>query len=103
MNETYADTIEKLQQQGIETLKQAQAAQSAAINSFRELYTNATNKLPGAETLRYIPTIVAQVSELNAAFAVKLIEQQNEYVSQLVNVLKSAKAETQAADTAEKA
>ena len=92
MNESYADTIEKLQQQGVEALKQAQAAQSAAISSFRELFTNATSKLPGGQALSNIPAVVAQVSELNSAFAVKLIEQQNDYVNQLVNVLKSANA-----------
>ncbi len=93
MNQSYVDTIEKLQAQGLEALKQAQAAQSAAVDSFRELITNATKKLPGAEALRNIPTIVSQVSELNSAFAVKLIEQQNEYVNQLVKVLKSAQSE----------
>jgi hypothetical protein len=97
VNDSYADTIEKLQQQGIEALKQAQAAQSAAINSFRELFSNATSKLPGAQGLRNIPTVVAQVSELNSAFAVKLIEQQNDYVNQLVNVFKSASASAETA------
>ena len=91
MNDTYIDTVEKLQQQGLEALKQAQAAQIAAVNSFREIIGNATAKLPGAEGLRTIPTVIAQVNELNSAYAVKLIEQQNEYVTQLVNLLKSAK------------
>jgi len=100
VTDTYIDTIEKLQAQGIEALKQAQAAQTAAVSSFRELVTNATSKLPGAESLRNIPTVVAQVSELNSAFAVKLIEQQNEYVNQLVNVLKSVQTATPAAEGA---
>jgi hypothetical protein len=91
VNDTYIDTIEKLQQQGLEALKQAQAAQVAAVNSFRDIVTNATAKLPGAEGLKNIPTVITQVNELNSAFAVKLIEQQNEYVSQLVGLLKSAK------------
>ncbi len=47
---------------------------------------------------------MSQVSELNSAFAVKLIEQQNEYVNQLVSLLKGAQAETAAAEgAAEKA
>ena len=104
MNDSYVDTIEKLQAQGLEALKQAQAAQAAAVNSFRDLITNATGKLPGAEALKNIPTVVAQVSELNSAFAVKLIEQQNEYVNQLVGLLKGAQAETAAVEgAAEKA
>ncbi|MDP9104444.1 MAG: hypothetical protein M3N49_00690 [Candidatus Eremiobacteraeota bacterium] len=100
MNDTYVDTIEKLQAQGLEALKQAQVAQAAAVNSVRELVTNATSKLPGAQAFKNIPTIVSQVSELNSACAVKLIEQQNEYVTQLVGLLKGAQAETAAAEGA---
>jgi hypothetical protein len=92
VNNTYIDTVEKLQQQGIEALKQAQAAQTAAVNSFREIISNATAKLPGAEGLRNMPTVITQVTELNSTFAVKLIEQQNEYVNQLIGLLKSANA-----------
>ena len=102
VTDTYIDTIEKLQQQGIEALKQAQAAQTAAVSSFRELVTNATSKLPGAESLRNIPTVVAQVSELNSVFAVKLIEQQNAYVNELVKVLKSVQTTPAAEGVAEK-
>ena len=103
MNDTYTDTIEKLQQQGLEALKQAQAAQVSAVNSFRDIISNATSKLPGAEGLRNIPTVISQVNELNSAFAVKLIEQQNEYVSQLVNLLKSAKPAASGDDAAAQA
>ncbi|HEY0615150.1 MAG TPA: hypothetical protein VGC96_10935 [Candidatus Elarobacter sp.] len=102
MNDAYIETIEKLQQQGLEALKQAQAAQAQAVNSFREIVSNATSKLPGAESLRNIPTVISQVNELNSSFAVKLIEQQNEYVTQLVGLLKSAK-DTTPADGADKA
>jgi hypothetical protein len=90
VNDTVIDTIEKLQTQGLEALKQAQAAQIAAVNSFREIVGNATSSLPGAQGLRNIPAVISQVNELNSSFAVKLIEQQNEYVSQLVSLLKSA-------------
>ncbi len=93
MYQSYIETLEKVQQQSLEGLKQAQAAQITAVSSFRELIANAAGKLPVAEGLRNIPTIVGQVSELNSAFAVKLIEQQNDYVNQLVNVLKSAQTE----------
>jgi len=34
---TYLETIEKLQQQGLETLKQAQAVQIATLTSIREI------------------------------------------------------------------
>jgi hypothetical protein len=98
VNDTYIDTIEKLQAQGLEALKQAQAAQISAVSSVRELVTNATSKLPGADSLKNIPAVISQVSELNSAFAVKLIEQQNDYVKQLLAVLKSAQPATPAAE-----
>jgi len=89
MNTTITDTLEKLQAQGLETLKQAQAAQIAAVNSVRDLVNNATSKIPASASLGNIPTVVTQINELNSAYAVKLIEQQNEYVNHLVSLFKS--------------
>ena len=103
MNDAYIDTIEKLQRQGLEALKQAQAAQVAAVNSVRELVSNATGSMPGGEALKNIPAVVSKVNELNSTYAMKLIEQQNAYVSELLNVLKSAAAPAQAAETSEQA
>jgi hypothetical protein len=104
MNDAYIDTIEKLQRQGLEALKQAQAAQTAAVSSIRELVTNATGTLPGTDALRNIPAVVSKINELNTSYAMKLIEQQNAYVSELVNVLKSASTTAPAAEsTADKA
>ena len=50
--------------------------------------------MPNAQTFSNIPTVVSKISELNSTFAVKLIEQQNDYVNQLLAVLKSTPAET---------
>lgn len=97
MNETYIDTIEKFQAQGLEAIKQVQAAQLNAVSSFRELFTNVTSKLPNAQTFGNLPVVVSKISELNSTFAVKLIEQQNDYVNQLINVLKVTPAETEVA------
>ncbi len=94
MNETYIDTIEKFQAQGLEAIKQVQAAQINAVSSFREMFSNVTGKLPNAQNFSQIPTVVSKISELNSTFAVKLIEQQNDYVNQLLNVLKSTPVET---------
>lgn len=94
MNESYVDTIEKFQAQGLEAIKQVQAAQINAVASFRELFSNVTGKMPNAQTFSNIPTVVSKISELNSTFAVKLIEQQNDYVNQLLAVLKSTPAET---------
>jgi len=103
MNDTYIDTIEKLQRQGLEALKQAQAAQVAAVNSIRELVSNATGTMPGADAVRNIPAVVSKINELNSSYAVKLIEQQNAYVSELVSVLKSASTPAAAESTTEQA
>ena len=94
MNESYVDTIEKFQTQGLEAIKQVQAAQLSAVSSLREMFVNATAKLPNAQTFSNIPTVISQISELNSTFAVKLIEQQNDYVNALINVLKTPAAET---------
>ena len=94
MTETYVDTIEKFQAQGLEAIKQVQAAQLNAVGSLREMFVNATAKLPNAQSFSNIPTVVSQISELNSTFAVKLIEQQNDYVNQLLNVLKAPAVET---------
>jgi hypothetical protein len=94
MTESYVETIEKFQAQGLEAIKQVQAAQINAVSSIRELFTNATSKLPNAETFSNIPTVVSKISELNSTFAVKLIEQQNDYVNQLLAVLKTTPVET---------
>jgi len=94
MNDSYVDTIEQFQAQGLEAIKQVQAAQINAVSSFRELFSNVTNKLPNAQSFSNVPTVVSKISELNSTFAVKLIEQQNDYVNQLLNVLKSTSVET---------
>ena len=94
MNEAYVETIEKFQAQGLEAIKQVQAAQINAVSSLRELFGDVTSKLPNAQSFNAIPTVVSKISELNSTFAVKLIEQQNDYVNQLLNVLKSAPVET---------
>jgi hypothetical protein len=96
-NTAFADTIEKLQTQGLETLKQAQAAQIAAVNSVKELVNNATSKIPSTTPLGNIPAVVTQINELNASYAVKLIEQQNDYVNQLVSLFKSVQLKPEAA------
>ncbi len=101
MNDNYIDTLEKLQQQGLETLRQAQAAQAAAATSLRDFLGNLTGKLPGAGALGAVPSVVSRLNELNSAYAVKLIEQQNAYVSQLVDIFKTTQQETSAAESAD--
>ncbi len=67
MPATYLETIEKLQQQGLETLKQAQAAQIATLTSIREIAASVP-LTPAVPSLDKLPTF-AELTELSQTFA----------------------------------
>ena len=102
MPATYLETIEKLQHQGLETLKQAQAVQLATLTSVRDI-------VAGAPMLTEIPSFdklppFGDLAELSTSFATKLVEQQNAYVTALAGVFATAQKEAAgAADRAVKA
>jgi hypothetical protein len=83
---SYLDTLAKIQDQGIETLKQAQTVQLAAVTSLRD----AAKALPALPKVEGFPTL-AELAELNASFATKVLEQQTAFVSQLAGVFTAAK------------
>ena len=87
MPATYLETIEKLQHQGLETLKQAQAVQLATLTSVRDL-------VAGAPMLTEIPSFdkLPTFGDL-AELSTKLVEQQNAYVTALAGVFASAQKE----------
>ena len=91
MPATYLETIEKLQLQGLETLKQAQAAQLATLASMRDIAAGAPvmTEIPSFEKL---PTF-AELAELGTSFTKKLVEQQTAYVTELVGVFANAQKE----------
>ncbi len=82
---SYLDTIAKLQDQGIETLKQVQTVQLTAVTSLRD----AAKTLPALPQVEGFPTL-AEIVELNASFATKVLEQQAAFVSQLAGVFTAA-------------
>ena len=91
MPATYLETIEKLQSQGLETLKQAQAVQLATIASIRDIAAGAPalTEIPQFDKL---PTF-GDLAELSTSFATKLVEQQNAYLTALAGVFASAQKE----------
>ena len=81
---TYLETLGKLQQQSLDALKQVQATQLATLTTIGELVSDVPAFKP-ASVLENIPTF-AELTELNAAFARNVLEQQNAYASQLAGI-----------------
>ena len=87
MAATYIDLLAKMQEQGLDTLKQAQSAYIASLTSTREM----VEKLPTLPTMPQLPTIeglptVAELTELNTQFLDRIVEQQKAYAKQLADV-----------------
>ncbi len=86
MASNYLELLSKLQEQGLEVLKQAQAAHIASLTSIRELVEKMPTT-PQVPTLEGVPTI-QQLTELNTTFASHVFEQQKQYTTQLAELLK---------------
>jgi len=84
MASTYLDMLAKFQEQGLETLKQAQSAYVDTLSSTRSMVEKmpALPKMPAIEGM---PT-VEELTELNTAFLDKVIEQQKAFAKQLAEV-----------------
>ena len=81
---TYLETIAKLQAQSLDALKQAQATQVATLTTIGEIVSNVPSFQPSAP-LGALPTL-AELTELNTAFAKSVLEQQSAFASQLAGV-----------------
>jgi hypothetical protein len=81
---TYIESLSKLQQQSLEAIKQAQAAQLAALTTLGQIVADVPAFKPAA-AFENLPTF-AELAELNASFARSILEQQSAYVSQLAGV-----------------
>lgn len=87
MAATYIDMIVKLQDQGLDVLKQAQKAHIEALGSVREFVEKLPTipQIPAFPMPEGMPT-VAQLTELNSAFVTSVVEQQKSYATQLAEV-----------------
>lgn len=79
---TYLEILEKLQTQTLDNVKQLQAVQIATLTTVRELIAD----LPNAKGM---PTF-AQITDLGASFANKLLDQQKAFVDELLDAVKPA-------------
>jgi hypothetical protein len=84
MASTYLDLIAKMQEQGLEALKQTQGAYLESLTTARKMVEKmpAPPQLP---TIEGMPT-VAELTELNTAFLDRIVEQQKAYAKQLADV-----------------
>lgn len=85
MASTYLDLIAKMQEQGLEALKQTQNAYIESLSSARTMI----EKLPAPPQMPAIdgmPT-VAEITALNTQFLDRIVEQQKMYAQQLADVL----------------
>ena len=84
MASTYLDLLAKMQEQGLETLKQTQTAYLESLATARKM----VEKLPAPPQMPAIegmPT-VAELTDLNTQFIDRLVEQQKSYAKQLAEV-----------------
>ena len=89
---TTHDLIAKLQAQSLDTLKQAQAAHVAALETIREVVAEIPTS--PAAAVESLPTIT-DVVELNSKFAKQLLDQQNAYATQLATIFTAAQKAAQ--------
>jgi hypothetical protein len=87
MAATYLDLLAKMQEQGLDVLKQAQKAHIDALAAARE----AVEKLPTLPQMPAMPTIeglptIAELTALSNSFVSSVVEQQKSYASQLAEV-----------------
>jgi hypothetical protein len=85
MASAYLDLIAKMQDQGLEALKQTQGAYLESLATARKMI----EKLPvppQMPTIEGMPT-VAELTDLNTQFLDRIVEQQKAYAKQLADVL----------------
>jgi hypothetical protein len=87
---TYIESLSKLQQQSLDALKQAQATQLAALTTIGQIVADVPAFKPVA-AFENLPTF-AELTDLNAAFARSILEQQSAYAMQLAGVFTATAA-----------
>lgn len=84
MAASYLEMIAKLQDQGLDALKQAQKAHIETLSSVRE-YVEKLPNVPQLPVLEGVPSL-AQLTELNTAFVEQVVDQQKSYATQLAAI-----------------
>ncbi len=86
MASNYLEMLARLQEQGLEVLKQAQNAHIQTLTSVREMVEKMPTP-PQMPTLEGVPSM-AELTELNTRFATHVLEQQKQYATQLAELFK---------------
>ena len=87
MAASYLDLLAKMQEQGLETLKQTQSAYLESLTAARKVVEAMPTPIPmpTMPAIEGVPTI-AELTDLNAAFIEKVVAQQQTYAKQLADV-----------------
>jgi hypothetical protein len=85
MASTYLDLLAKLQEQGLEALKQTQSAYLESLTAARKVVEAMPVPMPAMPAIEGVPTI-SELADLNAAFIEKVVAQQQTYAKQLADV-----------------
>ncbi len=84
MASTYLDLLAKMQEQGLETLKQTQGAYLESLSTARKMVEKLPTP-PQMPAIEGMPTL-AELTALNSQFLDRVIEQQKAYAEKLVEV-----------------
>lgn len=84
MASTYLDLLAKFQEQGLDTLKQAQSAYVESLTSTRALVEKMPT-LPKLPAIEGVPTI-EELTELNTEFLDRVVAQQKAFAKQLADI-----------------
>jgi hypothetical protein len=84
MASTYLDLLAKFQEQGLDTLKQAQSAYVESLTSTRAMVEKLPT-LPKLPVIDGVPTI-EELTELNTEFLDRVVAQQKAFAKQLADV-----------------
>jgi hypothetical protein len=87
MASTYLDLLTKMQEQGLEALKQTQSAYLESLAAARKVVEAMPMPVPMPQmpVIEGVPTL-AELTDLNVAFIDKVVEQQKAYAKQLADV-----------------
>ncbi len=84
MASTYLDLLAKMQEQGLEALKQTQSAYLESLSTARKMIETLPSA-PPMPAIEGLPT-VAELTELNSEFLDRVVTQQKTYAKALADV-----------------
>lgn len=96
MTVNVVDYINKIQEEGLKTLKQTQDASLAALGDFRKFAGEVAEKPATLPTFESVPT-PAQLVELSFGFASKFLESRKAYTLKVAELIAEGQKQAEAA------